>query len=119
MPNFVRYGSVRYGRTLTLVVRPNDVLEKSGYGQSLHRALKPIKILIIDAVWGISVRIIRIVDAVWGIFIVFFVINQPNSINNISFRTTLEAPTDPETNFLAKMHPTIVFSVKNYYTGPI
>ena len=78
-------------------------------------ALKPLKILIIGAVWGISVRIIRIVDAVWGIFILFFVINQPNSINNISFRTTLEAPTD----FLAKMDTTIVFSAKNYYIGPI
>ena len=30
----------------------------------VHRALKPLKILIIDAVWGISVRIIRVVDAV-------------------------------------------------------
>ena len=76
------------------------------YSSSIaFRALKPLKILIIDAVWGISVRIIQIVDAVWGIFIVFFVINQPNNINNISFRTTLEAPTDPETNFRSKWTP--------------
>ena len=78
-----------------------------------------LKILIIDAVWGIFVKIIRIIDAVWGICIVIFVINPPNSINNISFMTTLEAPTDPEMIFEAKMDTTIVFSAKKCYTRPI
>ena len=45
----------------------------------VYRALKPLKIQIIDTVWGISVRIIRIIDAVWGICIVFFAINPPSS----------------------------------------